>query len=128
MYVSTRAFAPTGMYGLLGYSWELKVPEGVQIIDGPDDIRKAVREQVKYGADWIKFYSDRKYYLKDGKLHSKVNFTDDEMKAMIDEAHRIDRKVAAHAMGYEGIAAALKIRRRQPSSTATASTRSLPTR
>ena len=43
------AFAPTGMYPLSGYSWELKMPEGVQIIDGPDAIRKAVREQVKYG-------------------------------------------------------------------------------
>jgi hypothetical protein len=49
------------MYPLLGYSWELKVPEGVQVVDGPDEIRKAVREQVKYGADWIKFYCDRKY-------------------------------------------------------------------
>src|SRR2546430_2747337 len=63
MFVATRAFAPTGTYPLLGYSWELQhLPEGVQIIDGPDAIRKAVREQGKYGADWIKFYSDRKYY------------------------------------------------------------------
>ena len=44
MFVSTRAFAPTGMYPLLGYSWELKMPEGVQIVDGADNIRKAVRE------------------------------------------------------------------------------------
>ena len=48
------AFSATGMYPLSGYSWELKVPEGVQIVDGPDAIRQAVREQVKYGADWIK--------------------------------------------------------------------------
>ena len=107
MFCATRAFAPTGMYPLLGYSWELKMPEGVQIVDGPDDIRKAVREQVKYGADWIKYYSDRRYFFKDGALHSKVNFTAEEAKAMVEEAHRIDRKVAAHAMGKEGIAAAL---------------------
>ncbi len=56
MFVSTRAFSATGMYPLSGYSWELKVPEGVQIVDGPDEIRRAVREQVKYGADWIKVY------------------------------------------------------------------------
>ncbi len=92
----------------MGYSWELKVPEGVQIVDGPDEIRKAVREQFKYGADWIKFYSDRGYFVEDGKLRSKVNFTPDEMKAIVDEAHRLDRRVAAHAMGRDGILAALK--------------------
>ncbi len=95
------------MYPVLGYSWELKMPEGVQIIDGADAIRKAVREQVKFGADWIKFYADRKYFMKDGALHSKVNFTAEEAKAMVDESHRLDRRVAAHAMGKEGIAAAL---------------------
>ena len=74
LFVSTRAFAPTGTYPLLGYSWELKMPEGVQIVDGADNIRRAVREQVKYGADWIKYYSDRQYFLPggaalDGELH-----------------------------------------------------------
>lgn len=108
MFVSTRAFSATGMYPLLGYSWELKMPEGVQIVDGADNIRRAVREQVKYGADWIKFYADRRYYLKDGALHSWVNFTDEEMKAMVDEAHRLGRRVAAHAMGWDGIDASLK--------------------
>jgi imidazolonepropionase-like amidohydrolase len=108
MFVATRAFAPTGMYPLSGYSWELKMPEGVQIVDGADDIRKAVREQAKYGADWIKFYADRRYYLKDGVLHSWVNFTDEEMEAMVSEAHRLGKKVAAHAMGYDGIDAALR--------------------
>src|SRR5918912_482850 len=109
MFVSTRAFSATGMYPLLGYSWELKLPEGVQIVDGADNIRKAVREQVKYGADWIKFYADRRYYMKDGVLHSWVNFTEDEMKAMVDEAHRLGHRVAAHAMGRDGIDAALRV-------------------
>jgi imidazolonepropionase-like amidohydrolase len=108
MFVSTRAFSATGMYPLSGYSWELKVPEGVQIVDGVDEIRKAVREQVKYGADWIKFYADRRYYMKDGALHSWVNFTDEEMRAFVVEAHRIGHRVAAHAMGWDGIDASLK--------------------
>jgi imidazolonepropionase-like amidohydrolase len=108
MFVSTRAFSTTGTYALLGYSWELHMPEGVQIVDGADNIRRAVREQVKYGADWIKFYADRRYYLKDGALHSWVNFTDEEAKAMVEEAHRLGHRVAAHAMGIEGIDAALK--------------------
>lgn len=109
MFVSTRAFSATGMYPLQGYSWELKMPEGVQIVDGADNIRRAVREQVKFGADWIKFYADRRYFLKDGALHSWVNFTDEEMKAMVDEAHRLGRRVAAHAMGWEGIDASLRV-------------------
>jgi imidazolonepropionase-like amidohydrolase len=53
MQVATRAMTPTGMYPLLGYSWELKVPTGVQYVDGVDGARKAVREQVMFGADWI---------------------------------------------------------------------------
>jgi imidazolonepropionase-like amidohydrolase len=108
MFVSTRAFSATGMYPLSGYSWELKVPEGVQIVDGADQIRHAVREQIKYGADWIKFYADRRYYMKDGALHSWVNFTDEEMNAFVVEAHRLGHRVAAHAMGRDGIDASLK--------------------
>src|SRR5256885_1186186 len=108
LFVSTRAMAPTGMYPLLGYSWELKVTEGVQIVDGADSIRKAVREEVKYGADWIKYYSDRRYFMKDGALHSWVNFTDEEAKALVEETHRLGHKVAAHAMGREGIESALR--------------------
>ena len=109
MFVATRAFSATGMYPLLGYSWELKVPEGVQIVDGPDEIRRAVREQVKYGADWIKVYADRRYYIaSDGRLRSWVNFTDEEFKTFVDEAHRLGRKVAAHAVAWDGVDAALR--------------------
>src|SRR5215813_5705308 len=109
MQVATRAMTPTGMYPLLGYSWELTVPTGVQYVDGADGARKAVREQVMHGADWIKYYSDRSYrFESDGVLHSMVNFTDEEAKAIVDEAHRLGRKVAAHAIGSDGIAAALR--------------------
>lgn len=109
MQVSTRAMTPMGMYPLLGYSWELQVPKGVQYVDGVEGARKAVREQVMYGADWIKCYSDRRYRFEaDGVLHSMVNFTDDEAKAIVDEAHRLGKKVAAHAIGSDGIAAALR--------------------
>ena len=97
MFVATRAMAPTGTYPLLGYSWELRMPEGVQIVDGPEDIRKAVREEAKYGADWIKFYADRKYYIApDGRLRSWVNFSDEELKMLVTEAHRLGKKVMAH--------------------------------
>lgn len=109
MFVSTRALSTTGTYPLLDYSWELKLPEGVQIVDGPEEVRKAVREQAKYGADWIKFYADRRYFVApDGRLRSWVNFTDEELKMLVSEAHRLGKKVAAHAIGWDGIDAALR--------------------
>jgi len=109
MQVSTRAMTPTGMYGPLDYSWEIQVPQGVQYADGVEGVRKAVREQVSHGADWIKYYSDHGYfYGPDGVLHSHVNFTDEEAKEIVEETHRLGHKVAAHAIGSDGIAAALK--------------------
>jgi imidazolonepropionase-like amidohydrolase len=110
LFVATRAFSATGMYPLSGYSWELTVPSGVQIVDGPEEIRKGVREQVKYGADWIKVYVDRRYYLaEDGRLRSRLNFTDEELKVFVDEAHRLGKQAAAHAIGWDGIDAALRV-------------------
>jgi imidazolonepropionase-like amidohydrolase len=108
--VSTRAMTPTGMYGPLGYSWEIRIPQGVQYVDGVEEIRKAVREQIMYGADWIKYYSDHGYfYGPDGVvLHSHVNFTEEEARAIVEETHRLGKKVAAHAIGSDGIAAALQ--------------------
>ena len=109
MQLATRGMAPTGAYPLLGYSWELSVPKGVQIVDGVEEIRKAVREQTMNGADWIKYYSDHGYfYGPDGVLHSHVNFTDEEARALVEETHRLGKKVAAHAIGNDGIAAALR--------------------
>ncbi|MER3428372.1 MAG: amidohydrolase [Pyrinomonas sp.] len=108
MFVATRAFSATGMYPITGYAWELKMPEGVQFVDGPEEIRRGVREQVKYGADWIKVYVDRRYYFKDGVLRSMLNFTDEELEAFVTEAHRLGRRIAAHAMGRDGIAAAVR--------------------
>lgn len=109
LWVATRAMAPTGMYPIQSPNWELDLPKGVEIVDGPDAIRRAVREQVAHGADWIKFYADRRYYVApDGALRSWVNFTDEEARALVDEAHRLGRPVAAHAIGRDGIEAALR--------------------
>jgi imidazolonepropionase-like amidohydrolase len=109
--VATRAFAPTGMYPLLGYNWELSLPIGVQTIDGAEQARKAVREQVGFGADWIKFYADHGVYetgRADRPVRSIVNFTPAEAAAIVDEAHRLGVKVSAHANGWDGIDSALR--------------------
>jgi imidazolonepropionase-like amidohydrolase len=97
------------MYPITTPNWELDLPHGVQVVDGPDEIRRAVREQVRNGADLIKFYADRRYYVDaSGALRSWVNFTDEELRAMVDEAHRLGRPVAAHAVGRDGVEAALR--------------------
>jgi imidazolonepropionase-like amidohydrolase len=109
IFASTRAMAPTGMYPIVSPNWDLELPHGVQPVDGVDNARLAVREQVGHGADWIKYYSDRRYYFgPDSVLRSWVNFTDAEARAIVEETHRLGRKVAAHAIGSDGIAAALR--------------------
>ena len=63
MQVATRAMDVTGAYPLQGYAPNVQVPHGVQVVDGVEDGRKAVREQISHGADWIKVYSDRSYFV-----------------------------------------------------------------
>jgi len=102
--VVTRALSTTGGYPLEGYSPEVPVPSGVQIVDGPEAARKAVREQIKYGADLIKIYSTHRFrFTPGGKMDSIPTFTLAETQAIVDEAHREGVKVACHAYGGEGL-------------------------
>lgn len=104
MQVATRALNVTGAYPLSGYAPDVPVPHGVQVVDGADEARKAVREQIMYGADWIKVYSDRSYKVRpDGVLDDIPTFTPDELRAIVDEAHRERHKVASHAMALNGV-------------------------
>jgi imidazolonepropionase-like amidohydrolase len=104
MQVATRAMSTTGSYPLLGYAPNVSVPHGLQIVDGPDEARKAVREEISYGADWIKVYSDRSYRVRDdGVLDDLPNFTPDELHAIVDEAHRAHHRVASHAVALNGV-------------------------
>ena len=104
MQVATRAMDVTGAYALQGYAPNVVVPHGVQIVDGVEDGRKAVREQISHGADWIKVYSDRTYSVRpDGVLDDIPTFTIDELRAIVDEAHRERHKVASHAMAIHGV-------------------------
>src|SRR5215470_15567517 len=104
MQVSTRAMDVTGAYPLLGYAPNVFVPHGVQVVDGAENGRQAVREQIMYGADWIKVYSDRSYKVRDdGVLDDIPTFTLEELKAIVDETHRQRHKVASHAMALQGV-------------------------
>ena len=102
LFVSTRAISTTGGYPLEGYAPELEMPKGVQVIDGPVEARKAAREQLDHGADWIKVYMTHRSWIgKNGELVSQPTLTVEELKAVVDEAHGWTKKVACHA--YNGI-------------------------
>ena len=75
--------------------------------DGPWEMRKAVREQLKRGAEFIKFMATgaRSVVLEDPE---PAQMTLEEMKAIVDEAHRMGKRVAAHAEGLEGTRWALE--------------------
>jgi imidazolonepropionase-like amidohydrolase len=99
---ATRAISTTGGYNLEGYAPELEMPKGAQLVDGPVEARKAARQQLEHGADWIKVYmTHRSWVDKQGRLVSQPTLTVEELKAIVDETHGWGRKVACHA--YNGI-------------------------
>ena len=108
MFVATRAISTTGGYPLEGYAPELDMPKGAQIIDGPVEARKAAREQLDHGADWIKVYmTHRSWVGKNGELVSQPTLTVEELRAIVDETHGWGKKVACHAYGGIGLRRAL---------------------
>ena len=108
LFVVTRAISTTGGYPLEGYAPELEMPKGAQIVDGPVEARKATREQLDHGADWIKVYmTHRSWVGKNGELASQPTLTVEELKAIVDEAHGWGKKVACHAYSGTGLQRAL---------------------
>ena len=102
IFAVTRAISSTGGYPLEGYAPEVTVPKGAQIVDGPVEARKAAREQLDHGADWLKVYMTHRSWVDDaGNLVSQPTLTVEELKAIVDEAHGWHKKVACHA--YNGI-------------------------
>src|SRR6202171_5930085 len=105
---ATRAISTTGGYNLEGYAPELDMPKGAQLVDGPFESRKAARQQLEHGADWIKVYmTHRSWVDKEGKLVSQPTLTLEELKAVVDETHGWGKKVACHAHNGIGLPRAL---------------------
>ena len=105
MQVATRAIAATGGYFPVQLSPDLKgFPRGAQMITGADEARRAVREQIYYGADLIKIYAD---FVDAGSPNTKTQLhptlTLQEIQTVVEEAHKGGHRVAAHAMTREGI-------------------------
>src|SRR5271166_4023532 len=98
MQVATRAIAAVGQYNPFGVSPDLtNFPTGAQMVSGVEEARRAVREQIGHGADLIKVYADWR----------NPTLTVEEMRVIVEEAHKQKRKVAAHATTPEGIKNAL---------------------
>jgi imidazolonepropionase-like amidohydrolase len=93
MLVATRAIAAVGQYNPFGVSPDLaNFPTGAQMVSGVEEARRAVREQIGHGADLIKVYADWNH----------PTLTVDEMRVIVEEAHKQTLKVAAHATTQKG--------------------------
>lgn len=94
MLVATRGIAAVGQYEPFGVSPDLTdFPTGAQMVSGVEEARRAVREQIGHGADLIKVYADWQY----------PTLTVEEIRVIVEEAHKRGLKVAAHATTPEGI-------------------------
>lgn len=100
IFAATRAIVATGCYGPAGFDPRVIVPKGAQEADGPDGVRKAVREQLAAGADWIKVYAD---YRRAPGQAATPTFSLEELQAAVEEARSAGKHVAAHASTDEGI-------------------------
>ena len=82
------------------------VPDGL-IVDGPDEVQKAVREEIKHGSDWIKMLVTGAF-MSTGDNPQNVQFSEAEVRAAVEEAARRDVPVMAHAHATEGIKIAIE--------------------
>ena len=98
MQVATRGIAAVGKYFPFGISPDLTdFPTGAQMISGPEEARRAAREQIGHGANLLKVYAD----------WGVPTLTIEEIRPIVEEAHKSKLKVAAHADSPEGIRNAL---------------------
>jgi len=100
--VSTRAIVATSSYGPgpRGFRPDLDLPQGGQPVSGVPEVLAAVREQAGRGADWIKVYAD---YGRGPHGEAEPTFSQEELNALVAEAHSSGRPVAAHASTAEGM-------------------------
>jgi imidazolonepropionase-like amidohydrolase len=97
MLISGRLICMTG-----GHGWQI----GLEA-NGPDEVRKAAREQIKAGADIVKLMATGGV-LTPAVEPGSEQFTEEELRAGVEEAHKAGKKTATHAMGTRGILNALK--------------------
>ncbi|WP_254863253.1 metal-dependent hydrolase family protein [Halovivax gelatinilyticus] len=109
IYTSGRAFSQTAGHGDRHYlpkRW-LDTDDDPSVVDGPTECRKGARRRIRQGADLIKLSTTGGVLSEKDEPHQS-QFTDDEISAFTEEAHRVDMPVAAHAQGASGIKNALR--------------------
>ena len=97
---------PTTIFGMMPGVLTMTVEEG--IADGVDQVRKAVRYQIKHGAKLIKICASGGV-MSDSGAAGAQHYSDEELSAIVDEAHRRGLKVAAHTHGAEAVRTAVKV-------------------
>ena len=109
MLVATLAIGSTGGHNedVLGLSPTISIGGQSGIADGVDAVRRLARYEIKYGADVVKIMATEGAGEGDN-LVNETQFTLEEMKAIVEEAHRYGKKVAAHAHGADGIKVAAR--------------------
>ncbi|MCP3961769.1 MAG: amidohydrolase family protein [bacterium] len=86
---------------------ELRVPTDGKVVDGVDEMRRAVREEIKYGSDWIKLLVTGAF-MSTGDRPEDVHMSPEELRVAVEEAARRGVPVMAHAHGTEGIKQAIR--------------------
>lgn len=108
IYGAAHYLSVTGGGGDINFlSPEQRVIADGLIVDGPDEVRKAVRNEIKYGSDWIKLLVTGAF-MSAGDNPNNVHFSAEELQAAVDEAKRRDVPVMAHAHAAAGIKLAVK--------------------
>jgi len=107
MFVAGRFLSITGGHGDNNNVAPEEETRGDNIVNGPDEMRVAVRRDLKFGCDWIKLYATGGFFSA-GDDPRQQHFSDEEMMVAVQEATRLGKFVSAHAHGSEGIKAAVR--------------------
>jgi len=92
-----------------GLNPDLEVPDPAALTDSRDAMIAEVRREVKHGTDWIKVYATGPMrYVNPETLEPLSQFSEDDLRAVVEEAHRWGKDVAAHAYGGEGAKNAIR--------------------
>ncbi|EJD03492.1 uncharacterized protein FOMMEDRAFT_166890 [Fomitiporia mediterranea MF3/22] len=118
-FCANRALVPTGSYGprsrIILNAEGVQGVTGAEVADGVEECRKAIRRQTGAGADWIKIYADYRYRSRMADVSARpaaaslATFQTDELKALIDTAHQLGLKIAAHASTAPAISTVVKL-------------------
>ena len=110
LFVSTHALTITaGHMNLTGMNPDIALPDPAALTDSRAAMIAEVRREVKYGADWIKVYATGTLrHIDPVTLESVAQFSEEDLRAVVEEARRWHRDVAAHAYGGEGAKSAIR--------------------